>query len=674
MKLNLKKIYYPLMAVSFGLFASSCNDFLDREPISSITPAQYFNSADELGAYAINYYTSLIATNDAAYNAGPLNVDGDTDNMVVGEANTNYFAPDRWLVPSSGGPNFSVIRAMNYFLEQVLPKKEAGAISGSTEDINHYIGEIYFLRAMAYFNQLRTYGDFPIITVVPEDKTDQLVELSKRAPRNEVARFILGDLDKAISMLRPGSAFNKVRIGKEIALLVKSRVALYEASFERYHKGTPRVPGEAGWPGAGMAYNAGKSFNIDSEVDFFLTEAMNAAKEVADNHNLTQNTQVLNPNVNQIYGWNPYFEMFSMPNPGTLDEVLMWRQFDADLSITHGFMAYINEGGNNGMTKSYVDAFLMANGLPIYAANSGYKGDVTIDQQKADRDGRLQLFVFGESTVLNNEDSLSFFNVPTVIALTEHRDRTGFRQRKHLCYDFTQIRNGVRGTNGIVVARATEAYLNYIEASYMKNGSIDGTASSYWRRLRERAGVDPDFSKTIAATDLSKEPDWAVYSGSDRVDPTLYNIRRERRCEFIGEGRRWDDLIRWRSFDALFTGNMGKYIPEGVNFWTEMYKDKSYLKKDSNGNITSESALIEQADGKNDANISSRNDSKYIRPYRVIKENNEVWEGYQWKKAYYLAPYSVLELTLASPDSKLETSNLYQNPYWPTMASSPALE
>ena len=44
------------------------------------------------------------------------------------------------------------------------------------------------------------------------------------------------------------------------------------------------------------------------------------------------------------------------------------------------------------------------------------------------------------------------------------------------------------------------------------------------------------------------------------------------------------------------------------------------------------------------------------------------------EKAYYLSPYSVLELTLASPDSKLETSNLYQNPYWPTKASAPALE
>ena len=208
----------------------------------------------------------------------------------------------------------------------------------------------------------------------------------------------------------------------------------------------------------------------------------------------------------------------------------------------------------------------------------------------------------------------------------------------------------------------------------MKNGSIDGTAASYWRQLRERAGIDPDFNKTIAATDLSKEPDWAVYSGSEKVDATMYNIRRERRCEFIGEGRRKGDLIRWRAFDALFPENMGKYIPEGVNFWTQMYKDEAYLKVDEKGNVTDESALIEQAEGKGDANISNRKDSKYIRPYRVIKENNEVWDGYQWRKAYYLSPYSVLELTLASPDSKLETSNLYQNPYWPTKASAPALE
>ena len=51
-----------------------------------------------------------------------------------------------------------------------------------------------------------------------------------------------------------------------------------------------------------MSYNAGKSFNIDGEIDFFLTQAMSAAKEIADNHELVQNTKVLNPAINQIYG------------------------------------------------------------------------------------------------------------------------------------------------------------------------------------------------------------------------------------------------------------------------------------------------------------------------------------------------------------------------------------
>lgn len=363
-----------------------------------------------------------------------------------------------------------------------------------------------------------------------------------------------------------------------------------------------------------------------------------------------------------------------MPNPSSVDEVLLWRQFDSDLSVTHGYIPYIQQGGNNGVTKSYVDAFLMENGLPIYAASSGYKGDLTIDDQKTNRDGRLQLFLFGETTVLTNEDSITYYGAPNVIGLTEHRDRTGFRIRKHYCYDQMQIAGGIRGTNGLVIARAAEAYLNYMEAAYLKNGSIDNKAASYWSQIRERAGVDPDFNKTIAVTDLSKEPDWAVYSGSQKVDATLYNIRRERRCEFIGEGTRRRDLLRWRAFNALFAENMGNYIPEGVNFWTKIYEDEAYMKVDEDGNITSESGLIEQADGVSSANVSNRNDSKYLRPYRVIKENNEVWDGYQWMKAYYLSPISILDLTLASPDSQLETSNLYQNPYWPTVASSSALE
>lgn len=37
------------------------------------------------------------------------------------------------------------------------------------------------------------------------------------------------------------------RLNKQCALLIKSRVALYEATFEKYHQGTGRVPGDANW-------------------------------------------------------------------------------------------------------------------------------------------------------------------------------------------------------------------------------------------------------------------------------------------------------------------------------------------------------------------------------------------------------------------------------------------
>ena len=82
---------------------------------------------------------------------------------------------------------------------------------------------------------------------------------------------------------------------------------------------------------------------------------------------------------------------------------------------------------------------------------------------------------------------------------------------------------------------------------------IDSKADGYWKQLRTRAGVDPDYNKAIAATDMQKEAenDWGAYSHGKLIDKTLYNIRRERRCEFIGEGFRKDDLYRWRSLDQL---------------------------------------------------------------------------------------------------------------------------
>ena len=294
MKLSLKHIYICSL---IGLGAStlaSCNDFLDREPITNVTPEAYFTTVDQVGAYVINYYSYLQNSrqqslyHDKNWRSGMTLNDNNTDNLFSQTGDLDYFAGEK-QVPS--GKNFqtytSRARVWNWLLEQILPKEEAGSIQGDKSILSHYIGEAYFFRALAYYQALVRYGDFPIIDEVLPDDQAILKELSQRAPRNEVARFILKDLDTAISRLKDQGFQNNQRINKQTAQLLKSRVALFEATFEKYHKGTGRVPGDDTWPGKDMEYNQGKTFDIAGEINFFLTEAMSAALGGVDSMTVT---------------------------------------------------------------------------------------------------------------------------------------------------------------------------------------------------------------------------------------------------------------------------------------------------------------------------------------------------------------------------------------------------
>lgn len=670
--MKLKNILFQTCLVLGGTAVfSSCEDFLDREPLSSVTPEAYFTTTDHLAAYSISQYQNWFDSH-AGYSMGIGNGDAATDNAVTGGYNASLYEKDAWKVPNSGGGwSFGSIRYCNYFFEQVVPKYEAGKISGSKTDIDHYIGEMYFMRAWIYFYYLKKFGDYPIITEVLPDNKEVLMEKAVRQPRNKVARFILEDLDKAIGLLYSWGFSGNNRINKETALLVKSRIALYEATFEKYHKGTGRVPGDENWPGKRVHPN----FNLDvnTEVNFFLDEAMKAAEQVADRVTLTTNTGVQDPaTITTTSGWNPYFEMFATEDLSGNSEVLMWREYkkSGSFTISHGAPAWVQSGCNNGLLKTYMESFLMADGMPWYAATDAtpYAGDKTLDDVKANRDNRLQLFMFGESNFLpihsQQKDETQYFLPHPVSNRQEMQDRTGYRLRKYASFDKAQnVWGKAESTTGCIIFRGVEAYLNYLEAYYLKNNKVDGKAAQYWKAVRERAKVDTDFNKTIAATDMSQETDWGKYSGSQTVDATLLNIRRERRCEFIGENMRWDDLVRWRSMDHILTK---RFIPEGCNFWDEMYKTATF---DENG------AKIEfNYSGAEGANISSPEESKYIRPYCVMKANNPVYDGYTWAKANYLSPVPVREIELLSPDETVEKSVLYQNPYWPTTINGVAQE
>ncbi|ANI90385.1 starch-binding protein [Arachidicoccus ginsenosidimutans] len=655
--------WLPFLLMAFVMI-SSCKKFLDKTPLSNITPDDYLNDESQLSAYVLGQYPSVLP-GIANYSFGSFGIDANTDNMS-GMSMDNKYAPGLWLVGATGGDwDFTTIYQLNYFLETVLPKWTSGKITGDADNIKHDIGEIYFLRAYVYFNKLQALGDFPILRTTLPDNKDTLTVESKRQPCSEVARFILSDLDSAITLLKDVSPDGKKnRISKACAELFKSRVALYEGTWLKYFKGTAFVPNGPNWPGAGKDYNANYQFqsgSIDNEIQYFLGEAMSAAKLVADAVPLVSNTGIIQSPNNE----NPYFSMFGAVDMSGYGEVLLWRQYSKALGLTHNVQVY-EELGNDGIgtTRSMVESFLMSNGLPIYAAGSGYQGDDSIQSVKIGRDDRLQLFLKqpGDTNVLLNttagDHATVIEPIPEIwVSSAEQKYTTGYAIRKGLNYDGAQAGNG-QGYTGLIIFRAVEAYLNYIEACYEKNGSLDGDARNYWTQIRERAKVSTDVDKTIAATNMSEETgDWGAYSAGKLIDPTLYNIRRERRDELMAEGLRFMDLKRWRALDQLIT--TPAHI-EGFKLWGPM---KNWYTSSELVYGASNSAAV----------VSDPALSPYLRPYEILG-NSTGYNGVKWTMAHYLSPIAAEHFTITAQGDDLSTSPIYQNPGWSTQAGTGATD
>lgn len=368
----MKKQLYILAIGFIALASSSCNDFLDREPLDSVPTSQYLFNENDLSAYTANMYG--IFPVHAGYGLGTFDDDNDSDNQA-GSSPNDLFVKGQTRVAQNGGDwDFGNIRTANYFINTVRPRLENGEIENSANN-NHYLGEMYFFRAYIYAGKLISLGDFPIIKEMIADNYDAVREASKRRPRNEVARFIISDLDSAYHYMSATPPMTN-RLTKDCAALLKSRIALFEGTWEKYHKGTNRVPGGPGWPGADKDYLKDFTINIEEEINYFLTQAKEAAQIVADNHALDAS----------------YSKLFNSQSLSSSTEALLWKQYDGTMTpaVNHFVVGYIqrNGGGNSGFTRSMVESFLMQDGTPIYAS-SDYQGDKTYENVAHGRDPRL---------------------------------------------------------------------------------------------------------------------------------------------------------------------------------------------------------------------------------------------------------------------------------------------
>lgn len=641
------KIISILIAASFF---TACEDFLQREPLDYGSETNYFKTSTDLFRAANEFYT-LFPGNNNAQSHGLFTTDNNSDNQCSAGSNNDFYPGFKMTPEVSNDANkwkFENVRKCNYLIGLTEERMKNGEITGNEQDIQHVLGEFYFFRAYYYYSNLLTQiGDVPILKEVQTDNFDELVKNSTRQPRNEVARFIIDDLEKAKSLLKE-QAPETGRLNRDCALILLARAALFEATFEKYHANTAFVPGNAKWVGAathpGFTFQSGSA---EAEVNFFLDKAIENAREVSEKRPLYEH----------------YADMFILDDVSGIPEMILAKNYLVGVNA-HSVPKTLGAGSDNcGYTQALVNSFLMADGNPIYASEAYVREqrDTSIVEEMKDRDLRLVTSV-NKPGDLNKKfpDHDEYLDVPRITNISETGSPTGYEIRKYHVPDseFTEYYSACQTATPIF--RVAEAYLIYMEAYYERNQKLDSYCDKYWRALRKRAGVNEDYAFTISRTDLSKENDLAVWSKGVMVDATLYNIRRERRCEFIAEGFRLDDLHRWRALDMM--NKQGDkypiaegYVMRGFNLWNAFYL--RYSLDDLN----------------KEGVVSSKEDGDHICPHRRYT-TDKAYNGYLFPKPHYLEPIPVSEIILASQNSDVSTSTIYQNPGWPSKSAGPADE
>lgn len=514
----MKNLKIAISLIALIIISNGCNkDFLDRTPLDQVGSTDYFKSPADLKTYVNQFYTRSMFPIFREHGG-----DFGTDNAITIDIST-------WLngtntLDDAHSPSFGNVRAVNYFFDNYERVEE----KADFEEYQQYVGEAHFFRAMIYFSLLQSYGDIQWYTTTLGTESPELVD--PRTPRNIVADNIIADLDTAASYLTEDKTDGASRINKWIALLIQSRVALFEGSWEKYHNGTP--------------------FGVSNpDPDKYFAKAVEAAGAIMDS-GLYDVYSTGNPS-------SDYHELFILRDYASNDEVMFWRKFDNLLG--KGEAAFRNQPNHQGewpydhsYTKELADSYLCTDGQPI-SVSPLFQGYDSLKFEIQNRDPRFSLtfanpdipwFIFDDgSTFTWGELVYELINTSA-----QYNSPAGYVNRKGYnplkVYHVPQYEE----TPGIIY-RYVEVLLNYAEAKAELGTISQGDIDISIKKLRDRVGM-PNLN--LAA--ITVDPDWDFPD----LSPTINEIRRERRVELAAENLRSFDLKRWAAMDELIAGKRPK--------------------------------------------------------------------------------------------------------------------
>jgi len=511
-EMNYKHVkWVALVGLMSAVFA--CKSDLEVEPIELQTIYQVFDRNDSAGVEANRFLLDcyrflpttgnrvggdfLDAATDDAVSSNPTNTS--VQQLAMGTYTSDNYPDNQWASYYQG------IRRTSIFINHIDRVPLKGKLANGTPFNRVWKAEARFLRALFYFELVKRYGGVPLLGNKVYQLNDN-IELP-RAEFRECVEFIVSECDAVKDSLRtdPFDLAFYERPTKGAALALKARVLLYAAS---------------------PLFNGG---NIDPQ------NPLTGYTDGSDDRWLAAETAARDVIEMNLFSLQPEFrDVFITRNP----ERIFSKQGGNNTSVenNNGPVGY-STGVNNGRTsptQELVDAFGMANGLPIDDPESGYDEN----DPYANRDGRFYATLFYNGAPWLGRPVETFEGGADKPGGTKQQTKTGYYLRKFMG-NFETAVNYSNVNHDHILFRYAEVLLNFAEARNERLAAPDGEVYTAVEQIRERAGLQPFQLPAGLSKDQMREV-----------------IRNERRKELAFEEHRFYDVRRWKVAEQEFNKDL----------------------------------------------------------------------------------------------------------------------
>jgi len=593
MKWNINLDRFSLLFAGLTLL-SACK--LDETPKATASAEEIFGTESGLKTYSYSFYNALPSGTNA-YELDAMADYGAVNNM------DNFIREGAYSAETSTGWSWTELRNINHFIDNCTNPEVDEVLR------NNYIGIARFFRAYFYYNMVVRFGDVPWVDhALAVDEDDILY--AGRDSRAVVMQHVMEDLDFAYNNIAATTS-DGTTITKWTALGLKTRAALFEASFRRYHTELDNTH-----PG------------IRDEVDQYYQYVIDAAKILMEAKPYSLYTgQGVELSQRQLF----------ISDAPVTQEVMLAVALSKEQSVmgdANWWWTSATYGPRYSLVRPFINTILNLDGTP-YTDRPNYNTQEFFDECQ-DRDYRLAQLIRTPGYMRNGVAS------PPNFASFSY---TGYQPIKYTLDD-PYYDNAATNTNALPLMRYAEILLNYAEA----RAELGQITADDWQKtvgaLRARAGVAGGVTALPTKVDTYLKNTFFP----DINDPIILEIRRERQVELALEGFRFNDLKRWKRGELMANLEWsGIYVPaleQAMDLNHDGANDVIFY--DGSKNAPNVNVPAKVAIGGKATNYQTLTSDKHLEWF---KSQPRYWEDRQY---YYPIPANAI----------VENNKLEQNPGW----------